>query len=172
MEINDSAQVSNRYCAPRCYLAGFAGNRVETSPLYVVDPAGVRTFFCATLRNRAAEQESTWISTSDKHLDLFGSSDAEFESRLTTTRMRTGAAGDFPGDTDRAMVLRLPLCGLCAVRAERTLTASGGHRRQSADDFLREPADLCGEQQIPGFWTSTLRCDVSVTRPTTLANVM
>jgi hypothetical protein len=113
MENNEGGQVRNHLCVPRCYLAGFAHKWGKRSQLYIVDSTVTEAFF-TTLQSVGVERDFDWIETGGEHLQLFGSSYADFESKLGPALVRTDAKGDFQNDADRALILEL--VALLAVR--------------------------------------------------------
>jgi hypothetical protein len=106
MESDEGGQVRDHLYAPQCYLAGFARNRSEGSQLYVVDSTATQAFFTA-LQNVAVDPDVSRLVAGLEDPKLFGSSYAEFESKLGHALVRTDAKGDFQHDGDRAIILGL-----------------------------------------------------------------
>ena len=106
MESDEGGQARDHFYAPQYYLAGFARNRSEGSQLYVVDSTATQAFFTA-LRNVAVDPDVSRLVAGLEDPKLFGSSNAEFESKLGHALVRTDAKGDFQHDGDRAIILGL-----------------------------------------------------------------
>nr|WP_274597587.1 DUF4238 domain-containing protein [Paraburkholderia sp. SG-MS1] len=105
-------------CVLQYYLSGFTRNHDKNSRLYVVDSAREHAFV-STPQSVVAERDFAQIGIDAEDPRFADLSYAQFESELASALARLDRKGDFFGDTDRALILRL-IAELVVLNPDRT----------------------------------------------------